>query len=415
MIYKEKDFAQGIEIATVSDFMVYVQEIQKENNDTIFFRGQETEFWPVLPSIFRDNLLSVEHTLMQEPLLKAPYDFKNTTNMFDTLTKYQHYNMCTRLLDLTTNPLVALYFACKQHGTETYELEDGSQEEKEPYGIVYFNKGFPVLSDDVNVKIIIAMSKMDLQKKNTFEDVLHLLYVQQIIDKEQKDRWLSEEYYLEFVKILQSNYVVTPVYSNERLSKQSGMFLLASCFNIEKGNTPKKHRISKGVDDLKDEFDQQYFYISGENKESILKELDIYNINEATLFPELEHQLNYIKNKNKERAVFVSSFTKLAEEKAVIITNENIDSVNIDTYTETVGNKIAEFIKDIDMQKKILEIAINAFNIVDWHKRDTILSQFRTQISKLLIDNNYSSVDAKIWAVEIVREAVSVVSNQTNS
>ena len=42
-----------------------------------------------------------------------------------------------------------------------------------------------------------------------------------------------------------------------------------------------------------------FFYISGENKAAILEELDTYNINEATLFPELEHHLSYIKNKKE--------------------------------------------------------------------------------------------------------------------
>ena len=37
------------------------------------------------------------------------------------------------------------------------------------------------------------------------------------------------------------------------------------------------------------------FRIPAESKEHILRELDFYNINEGSLFPELEHQMAYIK------------------------------------------------------------------------------------------------------------------------
>ena len=93
-------------------------------------------------------MLSIEHKLMQIPLQKSPIEFREFNSMFDIMTKYQHYGMCTRLLDLTTNPLVALYFACKSHGNVFYETEDG-QIEKEPYGVIYYtDKYYPSQSSD---------------------------------------------------------------------------------------------------------------------------------------------------------------------------------------------------------------------------------------------------------------------------
>lgn len=411
MIYTEKDFEQGIEIISVDQYMSLIKKLQTDNNDTVLFRGQETDFWNVWPSIFRDNLLSIEHILMKEPLLKIPHDFKTSVDMFDILTKYQHYNMCTRLLDLTTNPLVALYFACKQHGNEQYRLHNGEIEEKEPNGIIYYNKAFPITSENVNVRIIIGLARMDLESNNTFGAILQSLYEDGIISEKQMESWLTKEHYSEFIDILQSNYFVSPTYSNERLSKQSGMFLLAGCFSVVEDEIPANCRISKGTDDLKDEFNEEFFYIDGKNKEIILKELDIYNINEASLFPELEHQLNYIKVKSKERTKEVSSFVKLTNDKPVDIANDSVEIIKQEVFEKAINDKIIVLIQEKELRDKTLEIAINNFNIVDWHKRDTILSQFRTQISKLLIDNKYSSVEAKICAAEIVKEAVGIVNN----
>lgn len=139
MAYKEIDESSITLIDSVSSFIEMIRQVKetKEAQDgtstELYFRGQETEFWDIEPSIFRDDMLSIEHKLMQIPLQKSPTEFRDLNSMFDIMTKYQHYGMCTRLLDLTTNPLVALYFACKKHGAVKYVTEDG-EVEKEPYG-----------------------------------------------------------------------------------------------------------------------------------------------------------------------------------------------------------------------------------------------------------------------------------------
>ena len=66
----------AIRIESVGGFLNSLKTI-RENNETItgestelFFRGQETEFWKIEPSIFRDDMLSIEHKLMSKPLQK---------------------------------------------------------------------------------------------------------------------------------------------------------------------------------------------------------------------------------------------------------------------------------------------------------------------------------------------------------
>ena len=296
----------GIEITSVSSFIGEVNRLKDDlygSNEELFFRGQKTDFWDVIPSIFRGNFLSVEHTLMQVPLLKAPYEFISINNDFEIMTKYQHYGMCTRLLDLTTNPLVALYFACEEYGDVCYKgIEDEENTKtQEANGVIFFNKKYSVSTNEINIKVISSLSQIDLSNDNTLESILRKLTERQAISKELEERWKSKEHFEEFINIIQNNYIVIPPYNNERLSRQCGMFLLAGCFNFVYTESIRESSIEKGYKDLRDEFDRKFFYIPGEKKKEILEELDTYNINEATLFPELEHQLSYIKNKKNSK------------------------------------------------------------------------------------------------------------------
>jgi len=90
------------------------------NNDVLFFRGNKTTCEKLLPTIARqseeiiDNSpVVLENYLINEAKRKRPDIFTEETYPINLLTKMQHFGMKTRLLDVTTNALVALYFACE--------------------------------------------------------------------------------------------------------------------------------------------------------------------------------------------------------------------------------------------------------------------------------------------------------------
>lgn len=398
MIHKIPDFEKGIKIESVG---MYLEEIRRINENRsgdsteLFFRGQEAEFWNIEPSIFREDMLSIEHKLMLTPLQKVPMEFRSMQDTFEIMTKYQHYGMCTRLLDLTTNPLVALYFACKKHGALEYETE-GTKEEMEPFGVVFFKAAYPVLSDDVCVKIITALSKKDLDKESDVKSVFDYLISENIIGNEKQKYWMSEEHIEDFVDLLQRNYLVMPLYSNERLIKQSGAFLLPGLFGFVKDNDLSKSVITKCKKDLRDEFQETCFYIDGADKDSILEELNWYNINESTLFPELEHQLNYIKQNNRAFTKPVDVFEKYpfesdGEKQEILST---VSAEEMETFKEGVQQfVISKLGSDLGMDVfSVLEKNM----IVDWYKRDSIKSKMRITVTSKIgkkVDNPKEMAD----------------------
>lgn len=417
MVHKELDLDNLIEINSVSSFISEVKALRELADGTStewYFRGQEADFWDIEPSVFRKNMLSIEHKLMQIPLQKIPMEFKEFRTMFDIMTKYQHYGMCTRLLDLTTNPLVALYFACKIHGNEKYEL-DGKIVEKEPYGVIYYtNNYYPSQSTDKEVKIVSALASYDLSKENTISEILERLRQNQIVDIKTKERWLKTDYFTEFVKLIQNNYMVIPTYTNERLRKQSGVFLLASMFTIDRGSEIGNSIITKSKGNLRDEFSEKFFYIKGENKESILKELDLYNINEATLFPELEHQLNYIRFINEEHVQSVSDFSKYDEK----VESNNLD---ISLVNEELNNHLTKNMRNIlcdvvspEEFEEIKSIIQNSFSI-DWYKRNNELSKMKMAITGYYYNKIKDKKESKEKANTIINKINEEVKKYTIS
>lgn len=112
------------EVHSVSDFIEKIAPILEEcNGSEIFYRGHADISWKLQPSIFRKSNkeekedqsdgIGKEHLLFRDMVAHTPQSFSGCKSALDYLVQMQHYELPTRLLDVSTNPLVALYFACQ--------------------------------------------------------------------------------------------------------------------------------------------------------------------------------------------------------------------------------------------------------------------------------------------------------------
>lgn len=279
-------------IRSVSEYLECLSKIKMEPKTTFsvgcftLFRGQANANWLLSPSLYRQNLFEAENLLLTEIKHICPKEFGD--NRFDSLVKMQHFGMPTRLLDVTTNPLVSLYFACE------------SSEQSNEDGIVYIFPNMPVSwSNDPLVDLV-----MDF----VYDYFPRKMWLDQMLDQSQK-KYRNGSYrlmpdtidsLLHYLTI--PAFAVMPAKTNERVEAQDGAFFVFGMHfsNREVSTNPGTiGRVYYNFEPIEIDNVQQIWkkaetlQIPAAAKKGILNQLDILGINERKLFPDLSHQINH--------------------------------------------------------------------------------------------------------------------------
>ena len=274
-------------IKSIEDLLIEIRRLQRlHGTATLYFRGEAQCQWSLRPSVMRSRISRAEGNMLTDLISRRPEEFNSTNSALAQWVLAQHHGLRTRFLDITRNPLVALYYACE---------EGGEREENGHLHIFAVPKTLVKPFNSDTIALIANFAKLSRAEQDVilgkgtcschspgrsfssldYQTALRQLY--QLIRAEKpnfQDRIDPRDLYKVFV--------VEPQQTPERIRAQSGAFL-ASAFHerFERGSILEwNERIPV--------YAHYQLTLKGTQKPEIRKDLRLMNVSQETLFPGLD-------------------------------------------------------------------------------------------------------------------------------
>lgn len=272
----------------VQDFIQAVDDLTKKYPDKeYFFRGHASYEYKLIPSLYRNQKYYDNEDLMYMDFKTQFYNELSDKKYIEILTTMQHYNMPTRLLDTTSNPLVSLYMTVDK-------VDESSNYPIGEVVVMKENKKDIKYSDSNAVTILSSLAVLETKyKQELYEKIVEsiekndpsiyknsLSYKRFVAEVRNELAYFDESFFSPEVLLIPRHVKVGMI--NERIIAQSGNFILFGLYDYINGNHVDLNTVIK----------ERIFIV---NKKNILKQLNLLNINDSTMYPDKDHTSKAIK------------------------------------------------------------------------------------------------------------------------
>lgn len=290
-------------------FIYYVADLEEcisfFRMPNTYFRGHADCNFSLIPSVMRNNQLQMfEEDLYYDLIMECPNDFIDCNSHFEKLVKMQHYGLPTRLLDITRNPLVALYFACASEAGKTGEviILNSSRDNVKHHGSDVISVISSIATLKWKDKCHIDRITQNLDQDTQFNSdtvVRHL--VQEIRDEKPHFQNKINP------KTMRETFFVKAMKSNDRIVRQNGAFIL--CGLNKEVQQKNLNQLRGGIGNKK-----MIILIKRDTKRYIMESLNRLAINYSTLFPEIDCVSKYLTNKYSNVILMLDEYMEKLQE-----------------------------------------------------------------------------------------------------
>lgn len=241
-------------------------------NPEVLFRGQPNVKFDIIPSLGRNDNFTHEREFVELPQVERPEIFNSGHNPLETLTLLQHYGIPTRLLDVTSNFLIALFFACQKTDSDS----DADGEIILFFDMHSYTSIYPLM--EAHADTYLLTDGHDLSLDDFYKRALKRFYF-----SEDKYKSLYSKLQNQICGFLYPIAVNPPRLSLRHRAQQGKFFLFPNTIKPDAKSPYVEASISKIE---KNSAFCRCVQVRCDHKQKLLSELSILGIDKAKLFPD---------------------------------------------------------------------------------------------------------------------------------